>query len=192
MTKKLKCNCGICNTCLSRVRMQKYRAKKQQPEARVHMHGNKVHVALPASSGELAARADNLFIWIEGRTRSYDSDTFAGCVYFMLGEIDREIRGLKAQISSYRTKRSGKSEYWYRCTNRVWKYIGPVKDGDPRDPLYAQVEKLDASKNERRELARMCIVKELGRHLLVDADKFKKHVNKSLPRNIIMLKEVLA
>jgi len=202
---ELKCTCGVCNVCKTRERMRKKRARESLPaheEELVQLADNLSQDTRPAARESnkrftLAPRvsdwADNVAIWVHGAGGSYGRDTLQGRIYVREHNIDEDIRGLERQLSSFSKKLRRGREYWYQWLNGSWKYIGPVNGKhDPRTPIEEKIEARKEHRQRTRELMESCVIKELSQdHLLIDIGKYREHVDKKLPDNIILVKEVV-
>lgn len=193
---ELKCTCGVCNVCKSRERMRKKRAheswRKGLVESRKAYHASR-NETLPAQEDELVQLPDNLAIWVDGNGHSYGPDTLQGRVYVRESNITDDIKELERQFHSFSKKKRRGREYWYQWDNGSWKYVGPVDARhDPREDIETRIEARREHRQRTKELMKSCVIKELGNHLLIDIEKYREHVDKKLPGNIILVKDVVS
>lgn len=138
--------------------------------------------------------ADNIMIWIDGNTPGWGRDCLKGYIEGSNRDYDERMASLRSQINSFTKKVRRNKEYWYQWTKGAWKYIGPVDaKHDPRDGLRKDLENMAEAKVKALQRIKSCVIKELpGKHLVVDIDLFKTHVDKRFPENIIKLEDVIS
>jgi len=135
---------------------------------------------------------NNKMIWVNGNQPGWGRDSLQGYIYQAKSDFDDRIRNLQDQVNSFSVKTNSGRKYWYQWVGR-WKYVGAVdKNKDPAAGLKKDIESLRAERKNVSESIRSCIIKPLGKHLLIDTAIFKTHVDKRLPDNIIKLEDVIA
>lgn len=152
-----------------------------------------VNSELKELSQRINKKINPLAIWVDGNGHSYGSDTLKGRIYEAESDLDSEIRSLQDQLHSFSKKPRRGREYWYQWINGAWKYVGAVDaKHDPRTGIESRIGALRQDKRVSRDLIKSCVIKELGKHLLIDMEKFRAHVDKRLPGNIILVKDVIS
>lgn len=184
MEKNLKCTCGTCNVCKTRIRMREQRVRKSGMLSKI-----------PSLSGPAAGPGswtDNIGIWIEG------ADHFDELVQDRIDRLRNDIRAVEAEIRSYskKTRPDTKNLYWYKWVDGRWKYIGTVNgNNDPRAPLYPRIEEIRKRMEETEYNMRSCVLKQVegdyNNHLVINIDLFNKHVRSRLPGGMFWLSEIL-
>jgi hypothetical protein len=88
--------------------------------------------------------------------------------------LDEEISNLQKEASRFHKKKIGCREYWYMSGGKsgVWRYVceggkNPIKEIEKR------IDKTRRSKENVVESVNKAIIKPLGKHLLVDLDRFE-------------------
>jgi len=141
-------------------------------------------------------RPDNVMIWVDGNGHGYGTDNLNGLIYLAEHEIEQQIREARDQVNFFAKKeRRGGKLYWYQWLppTQSWKYIGVVGKGeDPRTPYRKRLSELEQHLENKKALMKSCVIKKLGRHLLIDIAAFREHVDKKLPGNIIKLEDVIS
>jgi hypothetical protein len=110
----------------------------------------------------------DIAIWING------NEKLMGELGRRTEMLDREISNLEKEASRFHKKKVGSKEYWYMSGGKsgVWRYVcqgekNPIKEIEKRiDKARKDKEKVVGSMNR-------AIIKPLGKHLLVDLDRFK-------------------
>jgi len=108
-----------------------------------------------------------LAIWINGNEKLGDE------LLRRTEKLDGEISNLEKEASRFHKKKVGSNFYWYMSGGKsgVWKY---VCHGD-KNPLKEIEKRIDGAKRSRErvvESINRAIIKPLGKHLLVDLDRF--------------------
>lgn len=205
--QELKCTCGECNVCKTRERMREKRAQEKArssgerheqrkgPGSELGRDSRETVTPLPASSHELVQQTDN-FIWVRGGTPNLygGPDSLEQRIQAEEHKAREAIREIRATISSFSQKerRSSRNKYWYQWRDGRWNYVCPVGKGDPRIEYERDKDKLGEEILVKVHKMRSCIIKKFREHILVDTALFQKHVDKKLPKDIIMVRDVIA
>lgn len=110
----------------------------------------------------------NLAIWINGNEK-------------LVGELGRRVQPLEAEmdrfrkeVSRFHKKKVGCKEYWYVSGGRsgVWRYVGTARK-NPAKELERKIERIRKEKDRLANSVNKAVIKPLGKHLLIDFDRFK-------------------
>ena len=110
----------------------------------------------------------DLAIWINGNEK-------------LKGELDRQIAALedeKARLqknaSKFHKKKVGRGEYWYTSggENGLWRYVCTARK-NPVKEIERKIEAIEKKESRARERINRAVIKPLGKHLLVDLERFR-------------------
>jgi hypothetical protein len=110
----------------------------------------------------------DLAIWIDGNEKlKTELDR-------LVSKLEAEKLVLEAEASKFHKKKVGRREYWYRTGggNGRWKYVCSAKS-DPTRDIEKKIESVEKKEERMREGVNKGVIKPLGRHLLIDLDRFK-------------------
>ena len=103
-----------------------------------------------------------------------------------------KISEIETNIQRYHEKTVKGKKYLYFCENSKWRYIkGGIKN-DPRIALEASIKRFQSEAKTIRFKMRLCIIKEMGDHLIIKIPVFMENVQKILPKNVIPVSEMLS
>jgi hypothetical protein len=110
----------------------------------------------------------DLAIWINGNEKLKE-------------ELDRLVSALEAEkslledeILGFHKKKVGTREYWYKSGGRsgVWRYVCTAKKNPLRE-IEKKIEAIRRKEEKVRGRVNGAVIKPLGKHLLIDLDRFK-------------------
>jgi len=109
-----------------------------------------------------------LAIWINGNEKLKTE------LNILVSQLEMEKRMLEDEASRFHKKKVGSGEYWYKSGGGSgrWKYVCAAKKNPARD-IEKRIEAIRRKEERVREGANSGVVKPLGRHLLIDLDRFK-------------------
>jgi hypothetical protein len=110
----------------------------------------------------------DLAIWINGNEKL---KTELGR---LVSKLEAEKAMLEGEASRFHRKKVGAGEYWYRSGggNGRWKYVCTGKSNPLRD-IEKKIGAVRKKEERVREGVNRGVIKPLGRHLLIDLDRFK-------------------
>ncbi|NYZ78633.1 hypothetical protein H0N99_00635 [Candidatus Micrarchaeota archaeon] len=110
----------------------------------------------------------DLAIWING------NEKLGRELEKIVSALEAEKERLEDEASRFHKKKVGSREYWYASGGRsgVWRYVCPAKR-NPADGIEKKIEALIRKKERIREGVNRAVIKPLGKHLLIDLDRFK-------------------
>lgn len=141
-----------------------------------------------AMSKALEQKINNTTLWINGADK-HNWQGLPNTIDTAEREYNQRIRALEARISSCNQKEIKGSKYWYEWQDGQHKYRGKT---DPRPPYEAQVQQLQDELKKKIEPMKSCIIKTVGKHLVIDVSLYREHVSKKTIGDQVNIGEVLA
>lgn len=112
-------------------------------------------------------------LWINGAGGELIDNSLEYYVCQKRNALRRDISVLRQKASRYHTKKIKNNVYWYFVENGKWKFVGKE---DPRPDIMRQVAEIETRIKPLEERMRSCIIKKIGRHLVVDLSIVKKEI----------------
>ncbi len=110
----------------------------------------------------------DLAIWING------NEKLRAELGRLVSVLEAERKMLEKEASRFHKKKVGSGEYWYRSGGKsgVWKYVCAGKKNPAKD-IERKIKAIGRKEKRVMEGVNSAVIKPLGKHLLVDLDRFK-------------------
>lgn len=136
---------------------------------------------------------DKIGFWVSGKhSASWEDTTLEQLIEKEEDKIHTKIGEIKSSIQRYHEKTVKKKTYLYHWEYGKWKYIKGGMENDPRIALEASIKRYQEEAKSVRAKMKLCIIREIGDHLIIRIPLFTENVQKNLPKNVIPISEMLS